>query len=49
MKGWEKRGGRTGLHLTIENSESLGLVLSDTIKPTMMSCSTLSSINNKQL
>lgn len=44
MKGWGKRGARTGLHLTIKNSESLGLVLSDTIKATTMSVY-LNSIN----
>lgn len=40
MNGWGKGGARKGLGLTIKNSESSGLVLSDTIKATMMSALT---------
>lgn len=52
MNGWGKGGVRKGLDLTIKNSDSSGLVLSDVIKATMRRSLTqapLKEIHNLQV
>lgn len=52
MNGWGKGGARKGLDLTIKNSDSSGLVLSDVIKATMrrsLTQATLKEIYNLQV